>query len=69
MIFGIQFQPYGNFITKDLIVKLKDDLLKEGIMVGISLGKNLVRLLPPLNISEQEIEYFKQKIIQVLNSI
>ncbi len=69
MIFGIQFQPYANFSTKELILNLKNNLLKEGIMIGISLGKDLIRLLPPLNISEKEIEFFKQKIVKILNSI
>ena len=69
MIFGIQFKQHEKFLTKDLIVNLKNKLLKEGVMVGISLGKNLIRLLPPLNISEQEINFFKQKTTHVLNSI
>ncbi len=69
MTFGIQFQPYSNHSTKDLILNLKNNLLKEGIMVGISLGKDLIRLLPPLNISENEIEFFKQKTSQLLNSL
>ena len=69
MIFGMQIQPYDNHSTKELILNLKNNLLKEGVMVGISLGKELIRLLPPLNISEKEMEFFKQKTTKVLNSI
>jgi acetylornithine aminotransferase len=69
MTFGIQIQPHANHSTNNLILSLKNKLLEEGIMVGISLGKDLIRLLPPLNISEQEIGFFTQKTKQILNHL
>jgi len=69
MIFGIEIQSLKNLSSKELILKLKDKLLNEGILIGTNLGKNLLRFLPPLNIENEEIEFFKEKLTIVLNSL
>ena len=62
MIFGIEIQAYGNKTSQELINQIKDLLLEEGIMIGISLGRNLLRLLPSLTISETEINLIGEKL-------
>ncbi|MFW9922721.1 MAG: aspartate aminotransferase family protein [Candidatus Thorarchaeota archaeon] len=69
MIFGLEIQNYQTYSSKELILRMKDELLKEGIMIGLSLGKDLLRLLPPLTITEKEINFFKKKFMKVLNLI
>jgi acetylornithine aminotransferase len=69
MLFAIQIKKYKNYSIHELIVKIKDDLLHEGIMIGYSLGKDLVRLLPPLTITNDEIEFFKEKFAKVLTKL
>ncbi len=68
-IFAIEFKEYGNNKTKELILRIKDSLLLEGVMIGFSTAKNLIRFLPPLTISDEEIKFLKQKITKVLEEI
>ena len=68
MIFALQLQQIKNLSSENLVIKLKDLLMKEGIMVGISLRKELLRFLPPLNISQSEIEFLKEKLTYVFKS-
>lgn len=69
MLFAIQFKQHKNLSINELIVKIKDELLKEGIMIGYSLGKELIRLLPPLTITTKEIDIFKEKFRKVLANL
>jgi len=62
MIIGIQIQPYKDKTSSEIILEIKDELLKEGIIIGISLGKELLRLLPPLNLKKEEIEFLIEKM-------
>ncbi len=69
MIIGIQIQSFSNKTSSQIILEIKNRLLDEGIMVGLSLGKNLLRLLPPLNLSVDEIEFLKQKFSKIFNEL
>lgn len=68
-IFAIELQAFENLSTTDLILKIKDDLLDEGVMIGYSIGKEQIRFLPPLIISGDEIGFLQEKIIKVFDSI
>lgn len=68
-IFAIELQAFENLSTTDLILKIKDDLLDEGVMIGYSIGKEQIRFLPPLIISGDEIKFLQEKIIKVFDSI
>jgi len=65
MLFGIQIQSQNKNSTNNLILRLKDELLKEGIMIGISLSKQLLRLTPPLNMRREELDYLESKVTKV----
>ena len=69
LIFAIELQAFENLSTTDLILKIKDDLLDEGVMIGYSIGKEQIRFLPPLIISGDEIKFLQEKIIKVFDSI
>ena len=69
MIIGVQIQSYQDKTSKEIIIAIKDQLLKEGIMIGLSLGKNLLRILPPLNLRKEELEFFIDKISLVFGNI
>ena len=69
MIIGIQIKSYRDKTSKEIIIAIKDQLLQEGIMIGLSLGKNLLRVLPPLNIRKEELEFFIDKISLVFGNI
>ncbi|MCE7740315.1 MAG: aminotransferase class III-fold pyridoxal phosphate-dependent enzyme, partial [Candidatus Heimdallarchaeota archaeon] len=69
LIFAIELQAFENLSTTDLILKIKDDLLDEGVMIGYSIGKEQIRFLPPLIISGDEIKFLQVKIIKVFDSI
>lgn len=68
-IFAIELQAFENLSTTDLILKIKDDLLDEGVMIGYNIGKEQIRFLPPLIISGDEIGFLQEKIIKVFDSI
>ncbi len=69
MLFAITIQSHKNISSKELLIKLKYELLKEGIIAGASMGKELLRFLPPLTITEKEIAILEEKIIKVFSSI
>ncbi|MHA1223505.1 MAG: class-III pyridoxal-phosphate-dependent aminotransferase [Candidatus Heimdallarchaeaceae archaeon] len=69
MLFGIEIQSQNKNSTNNLILRLKDELLKEGVMVGVSLPKQLLRLIPPLNIGKDEIDYLESKITTVFQKL
>ncbi len=69
MIFGIQIQPVEGKTCKELILEIKDALLEEGILIGISLGKELLRLLPSLTITDDDLEFFMKKFVKVLDKV
>ncbi len=69
MIFGIQIQPVEGKTCKELILEIKDALLEEGVLIGISLGKELLRLLPSLTITDDDLEFFKKKFVKVLDKV
>ena len=69
MLFAIAIQSEKNITSKEILVKLKYELLKEGIIAGASMGKVLLRLLPPLTITSNEINYLKEKINLAFDSI
>lgn len=69
MIFAIQIKPSSNITTEEIIISIKDKLLQEGIIIGYSTQKKVIRLLPPLTIKEEEIEILKEKMLKVLSTI
>ncbi|MFW9820816.1 MAG: aspartate aminotransferase family protein [Candidatus Thorarchaeota archaeon] len=69
MIFGIQIQPYKGMSSEAIILKLKNLLLDAGVLIGFNLSREFIRLLPPLNIKEDEIEFLKTKMIKIFDSI
>ncbi len=69
MIIGIQIQPYSSKNSSQLILEIKNRLLEEGIMIGLSLGKDLLRLLPPLNMSVEEVDFLKRKLTKVFDNL
>ncbi len=69
MIFGVQIQPVEGKTCKELILEIKDALLEEGVLIGISLGKELLRLLPSLTITDDDLEFFKKKFVKVLDKV
>ncbi|MBD3192977.1 MAG: aminotransferase class III-fold pyridoxal phosphate-dependent enzyme [Candidatus Heimdallarchaeota archaeon] len=69
MLFGIQVQSYNNISSTDLVLQIKDKLLDEGVLIGYSVGKELLRLLPPLTITTEEREFVFQKLTKVFNEL
>ena len=69
MIFGVQIQPHNGKTSSELILEIKDKLLEEGVLIGISLGKEILRFLPSLTITNEELEFFKEKFVKVLNQV
>ena len=69
LIYAIEFRVFNNLSTSDLVLKIKDDLLEAGVMIGYSTGKEQIRFLPPLIITDEEIEFLQKKIIQTFDSI
>ena len=62
LMLGIEF----DFAVKDF---RKHMVLEHNIFTGSSSNPNLLRILPPLNISEIEIDLFLSKLYEGLNSI
>lgn len=69
MIFALKLKNYKNFKVEELIVKIKDDLLEEGVLVGFNASRGLLRLLPPLTLSNDELSFLIKKIKKVLETI
>ncbi len=63
MIFGIQVQAYNGMSSSEIILRLKNQLLEAGVLIGFNLNREFIRLLPPLNIQDNEIEFLKKGII------
>jgi len=68
-IYAIVLKKYSKLSLSELILKIKNDLLEEGVMVGFSLGKEQIRFLPPLTITDDEIEFLQKKILKIFDSI
>ncbi|MHA1187057.1 MAG: aminotransferase class III-fold pyridoxal phosphate-dependent enzyme [Candidatus Heimdallarchaeota archaeon] len=68
MLFAIQIKDCKDSTAEQMIIKLKDEFFKEGLLVGISTGKKIIRLLPPINISRDEIAFLKDKIKLTFNA-
>ncbi len=62
MIFGIHITSDKRRSSKDIILEIKNQLLKRGIIIGFNLRKDVLRLLPPLNIQDSEIGFLEEKI-------
>ncbi len=69
LIYAIEFRVFNKLSKSDLVLKIKDDLLEAGVMIGYSTRKEQIRFLPPLIITDEEIEFLQKKIIQVFDSI
>ncbi|MBY9000032.1 MAG: aspartate aminotransferase family protein [Candidatus Heimdallarchaeota archaeon] len=69
MIFALKLKNYKNYKEEELVVKIKDDLLEEGVIVGFNVAKGLLRLLPPLTLSMDEALFLMKKIKKVLEAI
>ncbi|TET30521.1 MAG: aspartate aminotransferase family protein [Candidatus Heimdallarchaeota archaeon] len=69
MLFAISVQSHKNYSSKELLIKLKYELLKEGIIIGASIGKEILRLIPPLTITTNEIQILEEKINKVFNLV
>ncbi|MCK5045792.1 MAG: aminotransferase class III-fold pyridoxal phosphate-dependent enzyme, partial [Candidatus Heimdallarchaeota archaeon] len=69
MLFAFVIQSHKNISSKEILVKLKYELLKEGIIIGASLGREILRILPPLTITDKEISILKEKINKAFDSI
>ena len=73
-IFAIEFNKLGtDYLGKDrvweLIARMIEDLLEEGVMIGYNVNKNQVRFLPPLTISDDEIEFLIKAMVKVFDEI
>ncbi len=62
LMLGVEFLHEANPIREEL-------LNKHFIFTGASANKNLLRILPPLSISYEEIKIFPEALNKVLNSI
>ena len=69
MIFALKICDYNNFKAEELVVKLKNELLSEGLLVGFNVTKKLLRFLPPLTMSPEEVNYLKEKIREVFERL
>ena len=69
MLFAFVIKSHKNISSKEILVKLKYELLKEGIIAGASLGREILRLLPPLTITDKEISILKEKINKAFDTI
>jgi len=69
MIFALSLKDYENVRTEELVVKLKNELLDAGVLVGYNVGQGLLRLLPPLTMETEEIQFLKEKMINVFGKI
>jgi acetylornithine aminotransferase len=69
MVFGIQIEPYNGMSSEKIILKLKDLLLDAGVLIGFNLNRSFIRFLPVLTIQNNEIEFLKEKMINVLDLI
>ncbi len=69
MMFALKFKDYKGFKAGELVVRLKDELLAEGVSVGYNVGKGLLRLLPPLTMNAEEVQYLKEKMRNVFSNI
>ncbi|GAH82093.1 unnamed protein product, partial [marine sediment metagenome] len=69
MIFALNLKDYKNIRTEKLVVKLKNELLNVGVLVGYNVGQGLLRLLPPLTMETEEIQFLKEKMINVFGKI
>lgn len=69
MIFGLVLQDISEPETQGLIMKIKDKLLEEGVIVGYSTIKNLIRLLPPLTLSNNEINFLQNKLQKIFGEL
>jgi acetylornithine/N-succinyldiaminopimelate aminotransferase len=61
---GLMIGLHFNFKVKEIKKKL---FYKEHVLVGESYNNNIIRLLPPLNISKNQIYLFIKKLFNVLN--
>jgi len=68
MIFSIQIQSKNNVSTERIIKDLKNQLLKTGVIIGYNLSRDNLRMLPPLNIQDNEIEFLIEKIKRIFES-
>ncbi|MFX1326586.1 MAG: aspartate aminotransferase family protein [Promethearchaeota archaeon] len=64
MIFGIQVQAYNGMSSSEIILRLKNQLLEAGVLIGFNLNRDFIRLLPPLNIQDNEINFLKKELIR-----
>ncbi|NHJ26192.1 MAG: aspartate aminotransferase family protein [Candidatus Lokiarchaeota archaeon] len=62
MIFGIHITSDKRRSSEDIILEIKNRLLNSGIIIGFNLRKDVLRLLPPLNIQDSEIVFLEEKI-------
>ncbi|NHJ87754.1 MAG: aspartate aminotransferase family protein [Asgard group archaeon] len=69
MVFAIDIQEYNNKSALEIIQDIKNNLLQEGIIVGYSSKKELIRLLPILTMDAAEINFFEEKMLKVLTDI
>jgi len=69
MIFGIQIQPYRGMKSEEVILKLKNLLLDSGLLIGFNFRREFLRLLPPLNITDSEIDFLKTEMYRIFNKI
>jgi acetylornithine aminotransferase len=69
MIFAIQIKSFNSMSTDKIILKIKNKLLEKGILIGYSLQKEVIRFLPPLTITAEEIVFLEEKIKEVFDTI
>ncbi|WP_050614298.1 acetylornithine transaminase [Bacillus testis] len=65
----IEIRGLGLMVGIEMVYEVKDvllDLQKEGLLV-LNAGPNVIRLLPPLNVSESELEYAVTIMAERLN--
>ena len=61
LMLGVEFDFDVSALRRRLI-------FEEGIFTGGSSNKNLLRILPPLSVREEQIRYFTDALIRVLEN-
>lgn len=66
---GLEVQSWQGKSTQEILNLMNGYFLAEGVLVGLKFPVNLVRLLPPLVMGKEELEYFKKVFRIVITKV
>jgi acetylornithine aminotransferase len=69
MTFGLEIVMDNDNSTNNIILKIKEKLLEKGVVIGYSINKRLLRLLPSLTITNEEISFLQECLEEVFSEI